>query len=98
METTYFICRNPHCEKHRNIFVEGDPLHQNCERERLHFAGERRVPIWAYAAIPVAIAAIAVTVQLIRLNAKRKPAERSTHKGVARESDRHSAPPPIAKA
>lgn len=98
METTYFICRNPHCEKHRNIFAEGDQLHQNCERERLRFAGEQRVPVWAWAAVPLAIAALALAVQAFRAAAKRTPPQRDTHRPVARESERHTAPPPIAKA
>src|SRR5690349_19387376 len=57
IEVAYYTCLNNECPKHRNIFREGDPLHANCDRERLWLEGQRRpMPVWAWIAIPAAIA------------------------------------------
>lgn len=73
METTtmtYFVCLNSDCERHRNIFLEGDPLHERCERRALEFddGGERGAP-WAWIALAAGLgiaAAAAVTVIRMR--------------------------------
>lgn len=60
-EIVYFTCLNNDCPKHRNIFIEGDPEHAQCARERLYLEGERRpAPAWLRIAVPSALAAIAV--------------------------------------
>lgn len=98
METTYYTCLNQHCPKHRNIFLEGDPQHENCRRARLHFQEERRVPVWVWAAVPAALLGIALGVQLMRTLTKRRDTQVPGHKTVAAESERHSVPPPIGNS
>jgi hypothetical protein len=97
METTYYTCRNQHCPKYKNIFLEGDRLHAHCKRERLRFEGESRIPMWAWVAAPIALIAIAAGALALRENARRS--SRPTTRGsepVAKESERHTVPPPIA--
>lgn len=57
VEVVYYVCRNNECPKHRNIFLEGDPQHDGCERERMLLEGQRApMPRWVWFAIPAAIA------------------------------------------
>lgn len=76
MEVVYYTCLNNDCPKHRNVFVEGDPEHANCERERLFLEGERKpaswVPIIASAAISLAVVGAAIFL-IVRASAQRKP-------------------------
>lgn len=58
VEIVYYTCLNNDCPKHRNVFREGDPQHENCARERLQLEGQREpMPLWLRIAIPVAVAA-----------------------------------------
>jgi hypothetical protein len=67
VEMVYFTCLNKDCEKYRNVFTEGDPLHQNCARERLFQEEEQRgVPMWAWVAIPAVIFMVAAGVMALR--------------------------------
>lgn len=75
-EVVYYTCLNNECEKHRSVFIEGDPQHANCARERLHLEGERRAtpwaPIIASAALSFAVVGIAAYL-IVRASAQRKP-------------------------
>jgi hypothetical protein len=73
-EVVYYTCLNNDCEKHRNIFVEGDPDHATCARERLFLQGqdEPRFPSWMWYAIPAAlIGGIAAYIVISRVRASR---------------------------
>lgn len=55
MEETFYVCLNNDCPKHRGVFVEGDPEHANCSRERLYLEGQRpSPPAWLAVAVPLA--------------------------------------------
>lgn len=56
---TYFTCRNPHCEKYRNIFPAGSELHADCKAEPLQLgAGDETTKThWLRFAIPLGVAA-----------------------------------------
>jgi hypothetical protein len=62
MEIVYYTCRNSECPKHRNVFVEGDPQHENCARERLYLEGQERPAQWLWYAVPAAIMLAAAAV------------------------------------
>ena len=67
METTYYTCLNQHCVKHRNVFLEGDAEHENCERTVLRFDEESKRPGWLRWAVPAAaVVAAVVAVQVIK--------------------------------
>lgn len=74
-------------------------MHANCEHERLRFDEDRSgMPVWALIAIPAGVAAIAAALLLLRSRMKAPGTE--TTRGsepLARESERHSVPPPIAR-
>ncbi len=107
MEIVYFTCLNNECEKHRNIFMEGDPQHANCARERLWLEGQRpSMPTWAWFALPVALlptaAGVAFFVRSQRATPKRPlHDERKTqhwsheHRHID-ERRGSSVPPPIS--
>lgn len=60
---TYLTCRNPDCEKYRNIFIAGNELHANCKTEPLHLGnGEGPRPNWMRFAIPLGLAAATAAV------------------------------------
>lgn len=70
MEATYYTCLNQHCPKHRNIFVEGDAVHEHCERSVLRFDEESKRPVWMRLAVPAVVAiATLVTIQMVRRSA-----------------------------
>lgn len=109
VEIVYFTCLNDECEKYRNIFAEGDPLHANCARERLYLEGERPgLPVWAWLAAPAALAVAAVVFAFRRArrrNMKKKPMrfgeERATQTWSGAEThlderEGHRVPPPIS--
>lgn len=109
MEMVYYTCLNNDCEKHRNIFVEGDSFHEHCERERLYLEGQRSPALsWRWAAIPLGLAAAvgsAMLVMRIRSKKQFKPpmlrgeTETQTWSGAhSHRSDRegHAVPPPIS--
>jgi hypothetical protein len=108
VEIVYFTCLNRDCEKYRNIFAEGDPLHENCERERLFLEGEQRgVPMWAWVAVPavilMAVAAMALRRRRRNMNEQRPlyGEERMTQTWSGTEAhlderEGHRVPPPIS--
>lgn len=73
MEIVYYTCRNSDCPKHRNVFVEGDPQHAKCDRERLFLENESRGPQWMWFALPAAIALAATAFYLWRRMAETPP-------------------------
>ncbi len=111
-ETVYYTCLNNDCEKHRSIFVEGDPLHAECKRERLELAGQERrtVPAWLWFAVPAAVTLAAAAVALYRRRAAApKRADRAadlrghtrqtwsgSHSHVEEQREGKSVPPPIS--
>ncbi len=67
MEIVYYTCLNNECPKHRNVFMEGDPKHDGCARERLWLEGQSpTTPAWLWFAIPAALLAIAGGILLAR--------------------------------
>lgn len=110
VEIVYYTCLNNDCPKHRNVFREGDPQHENCARERLQLEGQREpMPLWLRIAIPVAVAAAIaggmLAARMIR-TARFKPPmlrgeeETKTWSGAhAHRDDREgsSVPPPIGR-
>jgi multisubunit Na+/H+ antiporter MnhC subunit len=78
METSavYYTCLNNDCPKHRNVFMEGDPEHAQCKRERLYLAGERRPvpPAVVVTAVSIAVAALGFAISMVLRSRKpRKP-------------------------
>jgi len=70
MQTTYFACRNRNCEKHGNVFEDGDPLHVDCAREAVELTSdEHGTPKrnWAKVAVPVALAGVAAGATLLAM-------------------------------
>jgi hypothetical protein len=66
VEVVYYTCLNNDCPKHRNIFLEGDPEHANCARERLWLEGQRPAPPrWLWFAIPAGLAVLAAAAVLV---------------------------------
>lgn len=108
VEVVYYTCLNNDCPKHRNVFMEGDPQHERCARERLWLEGQRqRAPRWLWLAIPAALAAAAGAVVLLRMMRDRqfKPPmlrgeeQMQTWSGAhAHRDDRegNAVPPPMA--
>jgi hypothetical protein len=108
VEIVYFTCLNKDCDKYRNVFAEGDPLHENCEHERLFLEGERRgVPMWAWVAAPAIMLMAAAWVMALR-RARRNMKQQRTLYGEERSSqtwsgteshlderEGHPVPPPI---
>lgn len=108
-EIVYYTCRNSECEKYRNVFIEGDPEHANCERERLFLEGQTRVPQWVWFTVPAALALVAGAVVLgLRIAKARRfqppmlREERPTQTWSGHHADAHlderqgySVPPPI---
>ena len=98
-DTVYFTCLNNDCEKHRSIFVEGDPLHAHCEREELELAGQkkaRKMPAWLMIAVP---AVAAVTVAAVVLYSRRRAASSASgqpDRPAFREREGKTVPPPIS--
>jgi hypothetical protein len=112
VDVVYYTCLNNACPKHRNIFREGDPQHENCARERLYLEGQREpMPRWMWFAIPAAVAGAAVAGLLVmrmirnaRENGKppmlRGETETKTWSGAhSHRDDRagNAVPPPIAR-
>ena len=109
LEIVYYKCVNDDCEKYRNIFAEGDPLHENCARERLWLEDEQRpTPVWAWFAAPVALAIAAACVYAFR-RARQNMKQKRSLKGEERrtqtwsgahahldEREGHPVPPPIS--
>lgn len=108
MAIVYYTCLNNDCPKHRNIFPEGDPEHQNCARERLWLEGQRpSMPAWIWFALPAALLLGAGAVMLMR--SKRNGSDTrptklheerptQTWSGTERHIDErpgHPVPPPI---
>lgn len=81
LEVVYYTCLNNDCPKHRNVFMEDDPEHENCARERLWLEGQRpSVPQWVWFAAPLAFAALAAgAVLLLRMARPQQPKRRSLH-------------------
>lgn len=110
MEMVYYTCLNNDCPKHRNIFVEGDPQHEGCARERVLLEGQRRpVPLWLWIAIPAAMAAAIaggmLAMRMMREERSKPPMlreeERKTWSGAhSHRDDRQGSavPPPIGRA
>jgi len=108
MEVAYFVCLNNDCVNHRGIFVEGDPVHENCRRSRLYLQGESRGLNWLWFALPAAIAIVAaVTVRTfmrpqsekrnhIPPMGERKTETWSGTQRTAEERRGHAVPPPIS--
>lgn len=112
METVYYTCLNNACEKHRNVFVEGDPDHAGCERRRLYLEGqeERRTIPWGFVAAAAVLALGAAGFVFYRRMAKASASAeprptfgegqaRQTWSGEHSQSDErrgHAVPPPIA--
>lgn len=111
MESVYYTCLNNDCEKHRNVFVDGDPDHATCERRRLYLEGQEqpaRVPMWALVAVPAVIGLGAAAFFLYRSRARsqmrpqkrdlRESQTRQTWSGEHSHPDErrgHAVPPPI---
>jgi hypothetical protein len=107
VEVVYYTCLNNECPKHRNVFREGDPQHENCARERLWLEGQRAdVPRWLWFAIPVALAMIVagatLAVRKMRAADFKPPMlreEKKTWSGAQthrEEREGHPVPPPIS--
>ncbi len=103
MTTAYYTCLNNKCPKHRNVFLDDDPEHADCERERLHLQGESRVPTWLWFAVPAALAlAVAVGLAIARRgNDEPQPRTReielwSTTETISLEPEGHTVPPPMS--
>ena len=108
MEIAYYTCVNNDCPKHRNVFTEGDPLHANCERERLFLEGQSRAPGWLMWVIPAifAVTAGAAVLYMLRRNASKEQApppigerDLQTWSGTEQmnvEREGHAVPPPMA--
>ena len=112
MEIVYYTCLNNDCERHRNIFVEGDPLHAGCERDRLYLEGQAkpaRVPAWVWFALPAAVGAGLAAFMLYRRRTARpvNPAPETLREDTPRktwsaansnadERVGHAVPPPIS--
>lgn len=108
LEVVYYTCLNNECPKHRNIFLEGDPEHAQCARERVWLRGQRRgAPRWVWFAVPAALAGIAVAATAILRMRKprfqppmlRGETEMKTWSGAhAHRDDREGSavPPPIS--
>ena len=62
--TTYYTCRNNHCPKHRGVFLDGDPEHANCKREKLRFGDEPNPRKWLWIAAPAALVLGALAVAM----------------------------------
>lgn len=111
VEMVYYTCLNNNCPKHRNIFVEGDPQHEGCARERVLLEGQHRpVPVWLWIAIAAATAAAAagalLAMRMMRGDGSPGPmlrgeSEMKTWSGThAHRDDRqgNTVPPPIGRA
>ncbi|MFN2449678.1 MAG: hypothetical protein ABR508_07790 [Candidatus Baltobacteraceae bacterium] len=112
MEVVYYTCLNNKCEHHRNVFVEGDPEHADCARERLYLQGQEQpagLPSWIWFALPAAAGAGLLAYFLYRRSGARssmqapetlrEDAPRQTWSGShsqAGERPGHAVPPPIA--
>ena len=112
MEVVYYTCLNNDCERHRNVFVDGDPLHENCERRRLYLEGQEKapgMPAWAWLALPAVLGLGAAAFMLYRRMTAGKsmpprPTLREDHPretwsgqhSHAEERKGHAVPPPIA--
>ncbi len=68
MEIAYYTCLNNDCQRHRNIFVEGDPQHADCASERLYLEGQEKpgLPAWVWLGVPAALALGAAVFVLLR--------------------------------
>lgn len=110
-EAVYYICLNQHCPRHRNIFMEGNPQHEACDRERLRFEGERSSSAWMWLAVAVGVAGAtaAATFLLTRALGGRAAKRRSLHEEAptktwsgaeSHRDDRmsHRVPPPLYSA
>jgi hypothetical protein len=109
VEIVYFTCLNKDCEKYRNVFAEGDPLHDECAREQLFVEDERRgVPMWAWIAVPAVLMLAAAGTYALRM-ARRNTKQKGAHYGEERktqtwsgseahidEREGHRVPPPIS--
>lgn len=109
LEIVYYTCLNNECPKHRNVFMEGDPLHERCERERLWLEGQRPVSHaarWMWIAVPVLVAMSAGAFALLRMMRGRQEKPRTLHEEIpmktwsgahAHRDDRegNAVPPPI---
>jgi|GEM_PF-3991934 len=105
-EIVYYTCLNNDCPKHRNVFIDGDPQHEGCARERLWLEGRRRgVPVWLWlAGAGLAVTAVVGTVMRAARKRQSRPPmlqgemELKTWSGAqAHRDDREgsTAPPPI---
>jgi hypothetical protein len=111
VEMVYYTCLNNNCPKHRNIFVEGDPQHEGCARERVLLEGQREpMPLWLWIAIPAAMAAAVaggmLAMRMMREQGSKPPMlrgeeETKTWSGAhSHRDDRQGSavPPPIGRA
>lgn len=110
VEIVYYTCLNNECPKHRNVFMEGDPQHDGCERERLWLEGQEPIaqsPRWMWIAVPALLGIIAGGAFLaIRMRDRDKSQPRTLHDEIpmktwsgaqAHRDDRegNAVPPPI---
>lgn len=110
-EAVYYVCLNRNCERHRNIFLEGDPQHEGCARERLHLQGERTTSPWLWLALAAGVAGVSAAAVFLLLRNVRSSAPKTPplHDGAptktwsgahAHRDDRmsHRVPPPLFSA
>jgi hypothetical protein len=110
LEIVYYTCRNNDCPKHRRVFMEGDPEHDGCARERLWLEGQQpgwRDVRWLWIAAPALLAAIGAAALLAtRVRKSRESETRTLHDEIpmktwsgahAHRDDRegNAVPPPI---
>lgn len=107
LEVVYYTCLNNDCPKHRNIFLEGDPEHERCARERLWLQGQRRgMPRWLLFVLPALLAAAGAAAVIVMRSRKpgsrpamfRGESEMKTWSGAhAHREDRegNAVPPPM---
>lgn len=110
LEIVYYTCLNNECPKHRSVFIEDDPEHEGCARERLWLEGQRpaaHVPRWIWFAVPAALAMAAGAIALLRFMRADESSPSSVHEEMpmktwsgshAHRDDRegNTVPPPIS--
>ena len=52
MNAVYYTCLNQHCPKHRNIFLDGDLEHAECQRTVFQLEDHRKPPGWRRYVLP----------------------------------------------
>jgi hypothetical protein len=110
LEIVYYTCLNNECPKHRSVFMEGDPQHEGCERERLWLEGQEPVSQglrWMWIALPALLATAAAGVYFaMRMRGSRGSKPRTLHDEIpmktwsgaqSHRDDRegNAVPPPI---